>query len=296
VTAVTSPETAEPWTILSVARWAAEDFKRRSFDSPRLDAELLLAHALGIDRIRVIIDATRTLSPEELSRYRELIKRRRSGEPIAYILGVREFYGLPFRVDRRVLIPRPDSEALVDTALERTRHWSLYGRALDLCTGSGCIAIAFAKRRPTWRVTGVDLSPDALTVARDNAFRLGAIWGVCFVVGDLFAPLGESERFELITANPPYVPSAELAELEPQIRHFEPHLALDGGPDGLDAIRRIVEQAAERLLPGGVLATEIHYSLGDAACALLERAGFVAIERRRDYGGHERVVSGVLSA
>jgi release factor glutamine methyltransferase len=286
-------EDVEAWTIGRVVRWAGDDFRRRGFESPRLDAELLLAHALGIDRVRLIIDAQRELAPHELARYRELIVRRRAHEPVAYILGEREFYGLRFRVDARVLVPRPDSEALVDVALERTQRWSLYGRALDLCTGSGCVAIAFAKRRPAWRVTGLDLSSEAVSLARYNAFAAGAVWGVAFAAGDLFEPLAENAGFEVVTANPPYIPSGEIRSLAADIRDFEPRFALDGGTDGLDVTRRIVRDAPARLVPGGILAVEVHHDQAERVTELFLRAGFASIERRRDYAGHERVVSGV---
>lgn len=288
-------EATEPWTIGRVLAWATTDFRSRGMESARLDAELLLGLALGLDRIRLIVEHQRPLAPDELSRYRELIKRRRSGEPVAYILGVREFYGLPIRVDARVLIPRPDTETLVEVALERTQSRSMFGNALDLCTGSGCVAVAFAHARRTWRVTGVDASPDALAVARDNAQRLGLVPGVRFVDGDLFEPLGADERFELVTANPPYIPDAEVAELEPGIRDFEPRLALAGGSDGLSVIRRIVAGAPRHLSTGGVLALEVGHDQAGPVSELLEQAGLSSIERRRDYGGHERVVSGRLS-
>lgn len=280
------------WTIAKVLAWAAGDFKERGLDSPRLEAEVLLAHVLGVERVRLILDAHKPLEPSELARYRDAIKRRRAGEPVAYVTGQREFYGLTFHVDKRVLIPRPDTETLVEVALDATRHRKLAGRALDLCTGSGCVAIAFAKARPTWRVTGADLSPDAIEVARANALRLGAIWGVRFVCGDLYAAVGADEKFELITANPPYIPQAEVEELPRHIRDFEPRLALDGGEDGLRLLPAIAKGAFERLTPGGTLAVEIGAGQGDAVAELFERAGFHQVERRKDYGGHERVVSG----
>ncbi len=283
----------ESWTIARVLSWATTDFKARGVDAPRLDAELLLALALGIDRIQLILQHQRPLEPAELSRYRDLIKRRRLGEPVSYLLGEREFYGLTIRVDPRVLIPRPDTETLVDVALERTRERSMYGRALDLCTGSGCVAIAFASRRPCWRTTAVDASAGAAEVARDNVVRLGFAWSVGVLDGDLFEPLADDARFELVTANPPYVPHGEIAALDAGIRDFEPRLALDGGDDGLTTARRIVAVGPSRLEPGGVLAVEVGAGQSDAVARLFEQAGFVAIERRRDYGGHERVVSGI---
>lgn len=283
---------AEAWTIQRVLGWATNDFKERGIDSPRLEAEVLLAHVLGVDRIRLILDAHKPLAPAELARFREAIKRRRSGEPVAYMVGKREFYGLEFHVDRRVLIPRPDTETLVEVALAATRSRHLRGRALDLCTGSGCVAIAFAKARPTWHVTGTDLSPDAIDVARGNALRLGAIWDVRFLVGDLYQPLGPDERFDLITANPPYIPRDEIPKLQPEIRKFEPYLALDGGADGLALLPAIVEGATPRLEPGGTLAVEIGAGQAEAVVRLFEQRGLVDVRRHRDYGGHDRVVSG----
>lgn len=287
-----SPSDDTAWSIGRVIRWAAEDFARKGFASARLDAELLLGHVLGVDRIRLIVDSARPLEERELTAYRELIKRRRRGEPIAYIRGEREFYGLTFKVDQRVLVPRPDTETLVETALQRTKDRSLYGRALDLCTGSGCVAIAFAKSRPTWRVTGSDISPHALAVARDNAERLGAVFNTSLVEGDLFAALPSGARFDLITGNPPYIARPEIAELQIDVRDFEPRLALDGGEDGLDLVRRIVEQAPEFLEPGGVLALEIGFGQASAVAELFAARGFREVVRDRDYAGIERIVSG----
>jgi release factor glutamine methyltransferase len=283
---------AEAWTIQRVLRWATSDFVHRGLDSARLDAELLLARATGLDRIQLIVQAERPLEAAELGRYRALIQRRRAGEPVAHLLGEREFYGLPIHVSSQVLIPRPDTETLVDVALARTRAACMYGRLLDLCTGSGCVAIAFAHGRSTWRVTGADISDAAIAMARRNAARCGTVWGVRFTAGDLFEPIGE-ERFDLVTANPPYVPTEEIARLDPGVRDFEPRLALDGGPDGLAVLRRIIDGAVGHLTPGGLLAVEVGHDQAENVAALFAAAGFVAIERARDYGGHERVVSAV---
>ncbi len=283
---------SEPWSIKRVLAWATDDFKRRGNKSARLDAELLLGEALGLDRIKLIVQAERPLAEDELTRYRSLIKRRRSFEPIAYILGRREFFALPLLVDRRVLIPRPDTEVLVETALNGTRERHLYGRLLDLCTGSGCVAIAFAKDRPTWRVTAVDLSPEAATVARENVRRAGVVHNVGVVEGDLFAPLAEGAKFELITANPPYIPSGDIAGLDADVRDFEPRLALDGGADGLEITRRLVAESTHYLTPGGLLALEGGFDQAPAVSALLEANGFVEVTRTKDLAGIERVVSG----
>jgi release factor glutamine methyltransferase len=285
------PAKAEPWSIQRVLRWAAEDFGKRGNPSPRLDAELLLAHALGTDRVRLVIESERYLEEAELGRVRDLIRRRRNGEPIAYILGRREFYGLPFVVDARALVPRPDTEPLVEVALERTRDRFMYGRALDLCTGTGCVALAFAKARPTWRVSATDISSDTAALAWENTRRLGATNSVRVFVGDLFAPVA-GERFELILGNPPYIPHADIAGLERDVRAFEPHLALDGGADGLDVVRKIVAQASTHLVSGGLLALEIGFDQADAVAQLFHSAGFSDLQRRRDYGNRERVISG----
>lgn len=285
-------EAAPPksWTIGSLVKWAAEDFRARGIENPRLDAELIVAHALGIDRTRVIIDANRPLEGAELAKLRELVKRRRAHEPIAYLRGEREFYGLRFRVDRRVLIPRPDTEALVDVALARTQHVSLSMRMLDLCTGSGCVAIAVARQRPTAKIVAADLSDDALAVARANAARLGA-YNVAFVKSDLFASI--PGKFDIVTANPPYIPTAEIETLAADIKDFEPRLALDGGADGLDLVRRIAAAAPEHLVPGGVLALEIGAGEAATAIEILEAHGFTDVRADRDYGRIERVVSGI---
>jgi len=230
--------TATTWTIEALVRWATDDFRARGIETPRLDAEVLLAFALDTDRVRLVIDARRPLEPAELARFRDLVKRRRQHEPVAFLRGEREFYGRPFRVDPRVLIPRPDTEVLVQVALARTEHVSMCMRALDLCTGSGCVAITLGRERPTSRVLATDLSEDALAVAQNNAQRLGA-YNVGWAKGDLFEALGSlaggRAKFDLVTANPPYIPTAEIATLPPGIRIFEPRLALDGGQDGLHA-------------------------------------------------------------
>jgi release factor glutamine methyltransferase len=279
------------WSIRRVLTWAADDLKRRGNEGARLDVELLLGRVLGLDRIGLIMQSERPLSAAELAAFRELFKRRRAGEPVAYLLGEREFYGISLRVDPRVLIPRPDSERLVEVALERTRARSMRGHALDLCTGSGCVAIAFARQRPTWSVTASDISADAVALARDNAQRTGAVRNLRVVQGSLFTAVA-AQRFELITGNPPYIASAEIAELPVDVRDFEPRLALDGGPDGLALVREIVELAPRQLTPDGVLALEIGADQGPAAVALLQARGYRDVELARDLGGRDRVVSG----
>ncbi|MBW2525314.1 MAG: peptide chain release factor N(5)-glutamine methyltransferase [Deltaproteobacteria bacterium] len=286
---MTAPDPA-PWTIERVLRWATDDLRKRGSSSPRLDAELLLGHVLGSTRVEMVIDAQRPLSPDELGGYRKLHQRRRRGEPVAYLRGTREFYGRPFVVDPRVLIPRPETELLVQVALQRTAHLRLSARVLDLCTGSGCVAITLARERPTTVVRGSDVSGDALEVARDNALRLGAQIGL--LQSDCYDGLDRLRgRLDLITANPPYIPDAEMEELPPDIREFEPRLALAAG-DGFDVVRRLVDGAPDMLAPGGVLAVEVGAGQAPRARRLFEQAGLDEIRASRDYGGHERVISG----
>jgi release factor glutamine methyltransferase len=261
--------------------------------TPRLDAELLLSEVLGFDRVKLFLEANRPLTAQELADYRAFIQRRRKGEPVAYILGVREFFGLPMRVDPRVLVPRPDTEILVETALARTESRDLHGVALDLCTGSGCVALAFASRRRTWQVYASDISVDALSVARENVQRLG-FTNVACLQSDLFGAFTETHRFDLITGNPPYIPEGEIAELQVEIREFEPRLALIGGADGLDVVRRIVQEARNFLAPGASLALEIAYDQAPRVRDLFAAAGYQDIQSAQDYGGHQRVVSGVF--
>jgi release factor glutamine methyltransferase len=287
----------EAWTVGRVVSWAADDFRKRGIESPRFEAELLLAHALKVDRMRVIIEPTRALDDGELARYRDLIRRRRAGEPVAYIRGQKEFYGRVFHIDKRVLVPRPDTEILVETALRRTTACSMGGRYLDLCTGSGCVAVSLARERSTSKVFAVDLSAEALAVAVDNAVRLGSVFQMVFLQGDLFEPLAAFSdlRFELITANPPYITDSEFATLPEDVRAFEPRLALTGGPDGLAVMRRIVAEARARLAAGGVLAVEMGAGQAERVKAFFADAGFENVAVDKDYGGHERVVSGVCT-
>lgn len=288
-----SQNTTEPWTVGRVLAWVTEDFASRGLDTPRLEAELLLCHALGCNRIQLIIDRDRPLIPDELATYRALVARRRNHEPVAYLRGEREFFGHRFLVDRRVLVPRPDTETLVEVALERTRDRSMFGRMLDVCTGSGNVALSFAKERPTWRVIATDVSPEAIEVASHNAVRLGLAWSVSFATGDLFAPVAGEPPFDVITANPPYIPTREIDGLASDIRDHEPRLALDGGEDGLSVVRRLVQQAPKHLVSGGLLALEIGSDQGQAVVDLMVQAGWGDVGVKQDLGQRDRVVSGI---
>jgi release factor glutamine methyltransferase len=280
---------ADTWTPLKLLAWSQAWFTKKGVDSPRLTGELLLAHALRCDRVRLYLDFDKPLGEPELAAFRELVKRRAEGEPTAYLVGKREFYGRPFRVSPAVLVPRPETELVVEAALAALPEG---GAALDLCTGSGAIALSLALEKPGARVVATDLSPAALAVARENAAALGA--AVELLAGDLFAPVPADARFDVIVSNPPYVPSGELPGLSREVRR-EPSLALDGGPDGLALLRRIVAEAPGRLSPGGTLVLEMHESHAAPLPALCLAAGFASAVARKDLAGLWRFVVATLA-
>ncbi len=250
---------------------------------PLREARLLLRHILGVTHAALETHPGRKVSLQDTAAFRALAARRAAGEPVAYLAGHREFHGMDFHVTPAVLIPREETELLVDIALEKPAQ-----RILDLGTGSGCLAIAVAKQLPQAQVTAVDVSAAALDVARENAARHGAT--VRFVQGDWFAPL-DGERFDLILANPPYVAEGDPHLAQGDVR-FEPRSALAAGAQGLDDIRRIVAGAGAHLVPGGRLYFEHGYDQAPAVAALLAEAGFVAVEQRADLAGILRVTGG----
>ena len=276
------------WAVLEVLRWTTAHFEKHGVASARLDAELLAAHAFGMSRIELYAHFDRPLAAAELASYRDLVSRRLAGEPVAYLLGHKEFWSLDLLVDSRVLIPRPDSETLVEEALDRFAGPG--GRIADVGTGSGALALALAKERPEAQVFATDISPETLAVARANAERLGL--AVTFWQGDLDQALVPAGRFELIVANLPYIPSAEIDGLSADVRS-EPRQALDGGADGLALLRRLIEAAPELLQPEGCLALEVGAGQAGAVEEFLRGAGFGGVRSRRDLAGIERVVSGV---
>jgi release factor glutamine methyltransferase len=311
------------WTVMSVLRWTTGRFEERRLATPRLDAEVLIAAALGLPRLQLYVQFDRPLAPAELTKIREAVQRRQAGESVAYIVGKKEFFGLDFAVDARVLVPRPDTETLVDEAVGRLRPPrpeaaddvatepvetptetpavaaevapveaapSPPHKIADVGTGSGAIIVTLGKQFADASLYAVDVSEDALAVARANAAQHGV--SVTFLQGDLGAPLAPFAPFQLITANLPYIPAGDLAGLAPEVR-AEPRLALDGGPDGLALVRRLVQQAPALLAPGGALVLEIGAGQADATAALCRAAGFVDVRTRRDLGAVDRVVSGV---
>ncbi len=272
--------------------WIQTDLQKRGIESARLDADLLVAHALGQRRIALYLDLDRPLEDAELGAVRALVERRRKFEPVAYILGEREFYGRAFEVTSSVLIPRPDTETLVEEALRAVKRDALPGRLLDLCTGSGAVALTLAAELPERALLATDISAEALAVAARNAQRLGVLERVSFAEGDLFAVLPAGERFAAITVNPPYIGSEELATLAPDVRDHEPHLALDAGTDALSFYRRLALGAGEALARGGQLLVEVGYTQAEQVCALFREAGFVDVQSAKDLSGTARVVRG----
>ncbi len=278
------------WTIRSVIGWTTGHFEKKGVDAPRLTSEVLLSHVLGCDRVRLYVDLDRPLSKDELTKYRALIERRLSGEPTQYLTGRREFYGRTFAVDPRVLIPRPETELLVEAILREVPK-DAPSRLLDLCTGSGCVALSLAAERPQASVWATDLSPEACSLARQNAEALGVGARVTLREGDLFAPVPPDAKFDAIASNPPYIPTEQIAGLSEEVRK-EPRLALDGGADGLDLIRRIAAAAPGFLKPGGQLALEIAEDQGVRVADLLKDAGFCDVRVERDLARLDRLVLG----
>lgn len=289
-----------PWTVAAVLDWTRGHFAKSGSETARLDAEVLLAHALGTTRIALYTHHDRPLTEGERAAMRELVARRNAGEPVAYLTGLREFWSLDFHVDRRVLIPRPDSEILVEECLGLFRARSEGEtvsppeRVAEVATGSGAIATVLAKELPGEpSVVAGDISGEALAVARENTARHGLTDRVQLVEADLLDHPAFAGPFDLIAANLPYIRSADLAGLPKDVRDFEPLGALDGGEDGLALVRSCVEQAAARLAPGAALVLEIgDQQQADAVAAFAEGLGAYRLVRvREDYGGRARVVT-----
>lgn len=280
---------SEIWTVQRVLAWTVGRFQERKLGSPRLDAELLLCEVLKWQRMQLYTQFDRPLSAEELTAYRTFIKRRLAGEPVAYLLGRRDFHQLTLKVDARALIPRPETEHLVDAILERAPQG---GTVLDVCTGTGAIALAIKHARPDLTVSAIDVSQNALELAEENRAALGL--DVRLLHGDLYAPTA-GERFSVIVTNPPYVPSGEIPGLQPEVQR-EPKLALDGGKDGLAILTRLIADASRHLTDDGWFACELGEGQAGAVATQLAQAGFGAIEKIRDFAGIERVVLGQRNA
>jgi release factor glutamine methyltransferase len=258
----------------------------------RLDARLLLEHVCGTNLQTLLLDAERIVPCEEVARYRELLVRRSKREPLAYIVGRSDFMGLTFAVDHRVLIPEQDTENLIEEIMKETCDGD---RILDLCTGSGCILLSLLHYSNGSTGVGTDLSRDALDVAQKNAERLSLQDRCEWREGDLFEAVREGEKFDLIVSNPPYIRSAVIGGLAPEVQAHEPMMALDGGEDGLTFYKRIIPEACQYLVTGGMLYLEIGYDQAQEVTALMEEAGYYEVRTIRDYGGNDRIVCGIKS-
>lgn len=283
-------EAADRWTVLRLLNWTKDFLTKKGSDSPRLDAEILLASVLKCQRVKLYVQFEEEVSEANRAAFRELVKKRAEGAPVAYLVGTKEFYQVRLHVNPAVLIPRSDSETLVVEALARLKGLEK-PRAVDVGTGSGCLALACAEHQKSARFIAIDLSPEALAVARANAERLNLDARVEFRQGDLLEPVLGEEPFDLILSNPPYIASGVIPTLEPTVRDFEPHLALDGGPDGLRVVARLIEQAPPLLKPGGHLLLEIGSDQEAAVRALVEARPELALSPTvRDSANHPRVI------
>lgn len=287
------PGPNQHWTVLGLILWSAQYLSERGVEHGRLDAEHLLAHALGTSRLQLYLQFDRPLDAAELAAFRPLLLRRSKREPLQYVVGRAAFRNLELAVDRRVLIPRPETEVLVEAVLEWARAHSVAGplSALDVGTGSGCIALALLTEGPFERVVATDASADALAVAAANAAAAGCSDRWDGRLGSLWEPLRPEERFDVIVSNPPYVARAEASDLQPEVRDWEPEAALFAGPEGLDVLRALAAGAADRLRPGGLLALEL--GLGQAERmgeAVRSASGFGEPRVRRDLAGRPRIL------
>lgn len=289
------------WTTRALLKWMGDAFKKRDLDDPRRLAEMLMAHVLSCDRLRLYMDADRPATALERAQLRDLVSRALNHEPIQYLVGEEWFYGAAFKVDRRVLIPRPATETIVDHTLNHAR--AVFGKSgdgvliADVCTGSGCVAITLLKNLPGARAIGVDISADALEVARENARRHSVEDRLELLQGDLLGPIrehpaaGRAGALHYLVSNPPYIPDDEWGAVAPNVKNHEPHLALRGGVDGLDYVRRLLAEGPELVRAGGLMLIEVADSRALHALALAE--GVASLEGGKvlnDFEGLPRVV------
>lgn len=299
-----APNPAETWTTRRLLAWMSETFTKKGLDSPRLSAELLLSHVIGCERLRLYMDVDRPASPLEREQLRTLVARALAHEPIQYLVGEAWFFGLPLHVDKRVLVPRPETETIVEQMIQYARTEPGFGGTsgeglliADICTGSGCIAVALAKNLSGARIVAADVSADALEVARRNAVRHGVAERIDFLQGDLLAPLDEHPAargkgsLHGLVANPPYIPDREWADVPPNVKEHEPEGALRGGPDGLKFVRPLIEHGPSHLRPEGLLLVEIAEATASSVLELARsRAELADAEVLKDVFGRPRVL------
>lgn len=287
------PDSKTVWTIRDVLTWTTDYLKRKGCETPRLDAELLLAHNLGIERIRLYLDFDRPLSDGERLGFRDLVRRRALREPVALIIGKKEFWSLDIVVTPGVLIPRPETEILVQVVLEDCQGL-LNVAILEVGCGSGAPLIAISSVRPDIQLFASDISINSLNCASANASNHGFSGQILFFASDLLESVSAEHMFDIIYSNPPYIASKDIDSLVPEIRNFEFRKALDGGFDGLDVIRRLIPTSRDRLKPGGRLILEIGEEQFDSVKKLLETNGFSMVRVYKDLSGKNRVVKAVI--
>jgi release factor glutamine methyltransferase len=283
----------EAWTIGRLLSWTADYLKRRGSESPRLDAEVMLAHALNCQRVELYTHFNDEVALPARKGFRELVLKRAEGSPVAYLVGRKEFFSLTFAVSPDVLIPRPESEFVVIEYLAVTRDLES-PRCVDVGTGSGCLAIASAHQQPQARFIAIDISERALAVAKANAAQLGVADRIDFRLGDRLEPLLGEDPFDAIVANPPYIATEQIELLEAGVKDHEPRLALDGGPGGLAMVSRLIEEAPAHLKPGGYLILEIGSAQETPVRALIEsQPGLTLAPTIFDHANHPRVIRAV---
>ncbi|HTZ20183.1 MAG TPA: peptide chain release factor N(5)-glutamine methyltransferase [Opitutaceae bacterium] len=275
-------------SVLEIIQKTTDFFAAKGVENPRLNAEILIGHALGLKRMQLYLQFERMLAEAELDKIRPLVRRRGQREPLAYVIGETDFHGLRLKTDRRALVPRPETEGLVELVVQTCVPPP--ARILDLGTGSGCIALALAQAFPEAQVTAVDASEEALALAQENATATSLAGRVQVIRSDWYATLPAESRFEAIVANPPYLTATETAETQPEVRAFEPALALTAAEEGLAALRAIVTGAPAHLTPGGLLALETGIAHHARLLSVLEAAGFSERSSHCDLAGRDRYV------
>lgn len=282
-------ETKPVWTIIKILNWTKQYFADKGVENPRLDAEILLCAVLKCERIKLYLDFERPLDEEELSVYRDFVARRAKHEPLAYILGEKAFMRNTFKVNSHTLVPRPETELLVESLILAAEKVNSQPKILDIGTGSGAILVSLLDYLPQAKGVGVDISAGALATAKENAVKIGVADRAAFILSDVFSAIPKEKKFDIIVSNPPYIPAADIKTLARDVQQ-EPHGALDGGRDGLDFYRRITKQAIEYLASDGLLAFEIGIGQSEAVGAMCRDNGLGAVAVRRDYAGIDRMV------
>ena len=295
-------EEVKVWEVVELIKTTTDYFVAKKVDEPRISAELLLGHVLSKSRLELYLHHNRPVYQDELDRFRAFCRQRIEGRPVQYIIGEQFFYGMQFMVDERVLVPRPETELLVEHALESLgmtgRGGSREAKVLDIGTGSGCIAVTMATLCPELKVTALDCSMDALVVARLNAAKYGVESRIAFVFADMFeeffAAKLPASSYDLIISNPPYIPALEWETLQREVKQYEPKIALTT-LHGIECYQAIAAQATKILVPGGTLCFELHADAAVKVSKIMEGQGFRGIRVAKDYSGHDRIISGIFS-